>query len=327
MTAALRSLGPLARRAGAGGVRAPRRMAICISAISACGRDARCRSTRSSSTRRWRPIDLGYDLAFLLMDLDRRAGRAAANRVLNRYVARTGDSGLVAGLPAFLSLRAMVRAHVEARSRRPCVGGGLSGRGGGLSAARAARRGGGRRPAGHRKIDPGARPGARARPRARRARAAQRRNPQAPARRGAGGRAAGGGLCRSGQPARVPRPGRGGASGRRRRPGGDRGRDLPGPAASSRAGPGGGRRCPSSASGWKRRWRALEARLASRRGDASDATVAVLRASARGRRPPRRWHRIDATEARDALFAARQLLDEHLQAAPSNRSHTSRPHR
>ncbi|HME25303.1 MAG TPA: AAA family ATPase [Acetobacteraceae bacterium] len=60
-------------------------------------------------------IDLGYDLAFLLMDLDRRVSRAAANRVLNRYVARTGDAALTRGLPAFLSLRAMVRAHVEAR--------------------------------------------------------------------------------------------------------------------------------------------------------------------------------------------------------------------
>jgi aminoglycoside phosphotransferase family enzyme/predicted kinase len=57
-------------------------------------------------------IDLGYDLAFLLMDLDRRAGRAAANRVLNRYVARTGDAELVRTLPPFLSRRAMVRAHV-----------------------------------------------------------------------------------------------------------------------------------------------------------------------------------------------------------------------
>ncbi len=59
-------------------------------------------------------VDLAYDLAFLLMDLDRRAGRAAANRVLNRYVARTGDAGLVRVLPGFLSRRAMVRAHVEA---------------------------------------------------------------------------------------------------------------------------------------------------------------------------------------------------------------------
>ena len=61
-------------------------------------------------------IDLAYDLAFLLMDLDRRVSRAAANRVMNRYVARTGDVGLVATLPPFLSIRAMVRAHVEARS-------------------------------------------------------------------------------------------------------------------------------------------------------------------------------------------------------------------
>jgi hypothetical protein len=60
-------------------------------------------------------IDLGYDLAFLLMDLDKRVTRAAANRVLNRYVARTGDAALTRGLPAFLSLRAMVRAHVEAK--------------------------------------------------------------------------------------------------------------------------------------------------------------------------------------------------------------------
>lgn len=59
-------------------------------------------------------IDVGYDLAFLLMDLDLRHGRAAANRVLNRYVARTGDAGLVAGLPVWLSLRAMIRAHVAA---------------------------------------------------------------------------------------------------------------------------------------------------------------------------------------------------------------------
>ncbi len=60
-------------------------------------------------------IDLGYDLAFLLMDLDRRVTRAAANRVLNRYVARTGDAALTRGLPVFLSLRAMIRAHVEAK--------------------------------------------------------------------------------------------------------------------------------------------------------------------------------------------------------------------
>ncbi len=59
-------------------------------------------------------LDVGYDLAFLLMDLDVRRTRAAANAVLNRYVARTGDAALVAGLPMFLSERAMIRAHVQA---------------------------------------------------------------------------------------------------------------------------------------------------------------------------------------------------------------------
>jgi aminoglycoside phosphotransferase family enzyme/predicted kinase len=62
--------------------------------------------------------DVGYDLAFLLMDLEHRAGRPAANRVLCRYVARTGDAALVAGLPLFLAQKAMVRAHVEAARGR-----------------------------------------------------------------------------------------------------------------------------------------------------------------------------------------------------------------
>lgn len=60
-------------------------------------------------------VDTGYDLAFLLMDLDHQVGRAAANRVLNRYVARGGDAGLTAALPPWLALRALIRAHVEAR--------------------------------------------------------------------------------------------------------------------------------------------------------------------------------------------------------------------
>ncbi len=64
--------------------------------------------------------DVAYDLAFLLMDLEHRAGRAAANRVLSRYVARSGDWAAVAGLPLFMAQKAMVRAHVEAaRGRAP----------------------------------------------------------------------------------------------------------------------------------------------------------------------------------------------------------------
>jgi aminoglycoside phosphotransferase family enzyme/predicted kinase len=67
-------------------------------------------------------IDVGYDLAFLLMDLDQRVSRAVANRVLNRYVARTADAALTRGLPVFLSLRAMVRAHVEAKRGNADIG-------------------------------------------------------------------------------------------------------------------------------------------------------------------------------------------------------------
>ncbi len=61
-------------------------------------------------------IDVGYDLAFLLMDLDQRQSRAMANRVMNRYLARTGDVALLRALPLWLSLRALIRAHVAARS-------------------------------------------------------------------------------------------------------------------------------------------------------------------------------------------------------------------
>lgn len=63
-------------------------------------------------------IDVGYDLAFLLMDLDHRVSRAAANRVMNRAIARNGDVAVTRGFPPFLSLRAMVRAHVSAASGR-----------------------------------------------------------------------------------------------------------------------------------------------------------------------------------------------------------------
>lgn len=56
-------------------------------------------------------IDVAYDFAFLLMHLDQRVGRHAANRVMNRYVARTGDT-CMHGFPVFLSQRAMIRAHV-----------------------------------------------------------------------------------------------------------------------------------------------------------------------------------------------------------------------
>lgn len=61
-------------------------------------------------------IDTGYDLAFLIADLLRRCGRPAACRVLARAIAVGGDAGLVAGLPLWLSTRAMIRAHCLART-------------------------------------------------------------------------------------------------------------------------------------------------------------------------------------------------------------------
>ena len=63
-------------------------------------------------------IDTGYDLAFLLADLDMRLGRAASNRVLNRYVARCGDATVVGPMPLWMSTRALVRAHVMHRAKR-----------------------------------------------------------------------------------------------------------------------------------------------------------------------------------------------------------------
>ena len=60
-------------------------------------------------------IDTLYDLAFLLMDLDVHGLRPAANVVLNHYLWLSGDDWHLRGLPAlpaFLALRAAVRARV-----------------------------------------------------------------------------------------------------------------------------------------------------------------------------------------------------------------------
>jgi uncharacterized protein len=59
-------------------------------------------------------IDVLYDLAFLLMDLEHRGLGSLANRVLNRYLDRSDEAGGLALMPLFLSLRAAIRAHVTA---------------------------------------------------------------------------------------------------------------------------------------------------------------------------------------------------------------------
>ncbi len=57
-------------------------------------------------------IDVLYDLAFLLMDLEHRELRRLAGILFNRYMDITGDTGGLAALPLFLSVRAAVRAQV-----------------------------------------------------------------------------------------------------------------------------------------------------------------------------------------------------------------------
>lgn len=89
-------------------------------------------------------IDIGYELAFLLMDLDVKVGRAgirspqggaaeggeqrrrqsdvpfhAANRVMNRVIARNGDVAALAALPFWMAQRALVRAKLEPARGRP----------------------------------------------------------------------------------------------------------------------------------------------------------------------------------------------------------------
>ena len=70
-------------------------------------------------------IDVLYDVAFLLMDLVHRGQAGGANRLLNGYLdeaARTfGDQGLTGlrVLPLFMSVRAVVRCHVNAHQGKP----------------------------------------------------------------------------------------------------------------------------------------------------------------------------------------------------------------
>jgi len=72
-------------------------------------------------------LDVQYDLAFLLMDLDFRGRRDAAVRALSGYMDEAARSfpaeiwdGL-ASLPLMLSVRAGVRAHVSAHSGEPAA--------------------------------------------------------------------------------------------------------------------------------------------------------------------------------------------------------------
>jgi len=63
---------------------------------------------------RFSEIDVLYDLSFLLMDMAHRGLNGLANRLLNRYLSATRDYDALAAMPLFLSLRAGIRAHVTA---------------------------------------------------------------------------------------------------------------------------------------------------------------------------------------------------------------------
>ena len=65
-------------------------------------------------------IDVLYDLAFLLMDLDQQGYREQANAVLNRYLERSGGHAGLVAMPLFLSCRAAVRAHTTAAAAEAC---------------------------------------------------------------------------------------------------------------------------------------------------------------------------------------------------------------
>jgi aminoglycoside phosphotransferase family enzyme/predicted kinase len=67
-------------------------------------------------------IDVLYDLAFLLMDLVHRGDATEAAIVFNRYLDVGDESGGLAAMPFFLSLRAWVRAHVTATAAKSGAG-------------------------------------------------------------------------------------------------------------------------------------------------------------------------------------------------------------
>lgn len=57
-------------------------------------------------------IDVAYDLAFLVMDLHRRGMGEFAALLLTRWLAATGDFEALPLLPVMLSLRAAIRSHI-----------------------------------------------------------------------------------------------------------------------------------------------------------------------------------------------------------------------
>jgi uncharacterized protein len=67
-------------------------------------------------------IDVLYDIAFLLMDLEHRGLRPLASAVFNRYLDRAPEEDGLAALPLLLSIRAAIRAKVALAAREAGAG-------------------------------------------------------------------------------------------------------------------------------------------------------------------------------------------------------------
>ncbi len=67
-------------------------------------------------------IDILYDLAFLVMDLEHHGLGDFASLVLNRYLDLTGEDDGLPAMPLFLSSRAAIRAHVTATALERTAG-------------------------------------------------------------------------------------------------------------------------------------------------------------------------------------------------------------
>lgn len=79
-----------------------------------------------SAELRW--SDVMCEIAFLVMDLERRDRADLARHFLNAYVEHTGDHGGLAVLPFYMAYRAMVRAKVDQLRRRQTGEAGATGR-------------------------------------------------------------------------------------------------------------------------------------------------------------------------------------------------------
>src|SRR6185503_3246761 len=66
----------------------------------------------------FRYLDVGYDIAFLAMDLEARGFAALGDEIAGRYLAASGDETLGVLQPLHRAFRALVRGKVESIGAR-----------------------------------------------------------------------------------------------------------------------------------------------------------------------------------------------------------------